>query len=201
MNEPGADVHAWRAPRRMRAAGRATCVLVALVACATPPSPARDAAFLARGAAVVAPFKQRLLGELTGAIARGGAEHAIDVCQLRAPELAREAHAPGVRMGRTSHRLRNPANAPPEWAAPLLAEYVAGVRTSEPTVVRRAEGGAGYVEPIFTAPLCLACHGEAIAPPLAAKLRALYPEDRAVGFRAGDLRGLFWVELSAEAAR
>lgn len=184
----------------MGAARRAACALAALVACAAPPSPAHDAALLARGAAVVTPFKQRLVGELTEAIGRGGAEHAIEVCQLRAPELATEAGASGIRVGRTSHRLRNPANAPPEWAAPLLAEYVAGVRTREPAVVGRAAGGAGYVEPIFTAPLCLTCHGEAIAPPLAAKLRALYPDDRATGFRAGELRGLFWVELAAEAA-
>jgi hypothetical protein len=58
-------------------------------------------------------------------------------------------------------------------------------------------GRVGYVEPIEVQPLCLACHGEALAEPVRARLEALYPHDRAVGFRAGDFRGLFWAELPA----
>jgi hypothetical protein len=172
--------------------------LAALAACAAPLDPAREDAFRARGAAAVAPFKQRLQAELSSALAAGGPENAVEVCRLRAPQLASEASTPGLRVGRTSHRLRNPANAPPAWVAPLLEEYVAGA-AREARVVPLRGGRAGYVEPIPTGPLCLTCHGETLAPPLAAKLRALYPDDRAVGFRAGELRGLFWVELAAEA--
>jgi integrase len=58
-------------------------------------------------------------------------------------------------------------------------------------------GRTGYVEPLATAPMCLACHGESIEPAVAAKLAALYPDDRATGFRAGELRGLAWVEVDA----
>ena len=46
---------------------------------------------------------------------------------------------------------------------------------------------------IPTAPLCLQCHGEAIAPPVAEKITKLYPEDKATGFREGDIRGAFVV--------
>jgi hypothetical protein len=52
----------------------------------------------------------------------------------------------------------------------------------------------GYVEPIGIKPLCLACHGEALAPDVAARIGELYPKDRATGFTEGDLRGVFWVE-------
>jgi hypothetical protein len=174
--------------------------LVVLASCAAPLGPAREAAFRERGAAAIAPFKQRLLAELSSALASGGPENAIDICRLRAPRLAEDASSAAARVGRTSHKLRNPANAPPAWAAPLLASYVAGERTNEPSVVPLVGGGAGYVEPIFTAPLCIPCHGDAIAPSLAAKLRALYPGDRAVGFRVGELRGIFWTELATEGA-
>jgi hypothetical protein len=183
----------------MRLPGIAALAVATGVACAAPLDPAREARVRERGAAAVAPLKQRLLAELSSAIAAGGPEHAIDVCKLRAPRLALDASSPDVRVGRTSHRLRNPKNAPPAWAAPLLAEYVAGRRGGDSAVVPLARGGAGYVEPIFAGAMCLTCHGDAVAPPLAAKLRSLYPEDRAVGFAAGELRGLFWVELSAEA--
>ena len=56
----------------------------------------------------------------------------------------------------------------------------------------------GYVEPIRIQPLCLTCHGEALAPAVGARIRALYPEDAAAGFALGDLRGVWWVELPAE---
>jgi hypothetical protein len=45
--------------------------------------------------------------------------------------------------------------------------------------------------------LCLTCHGENLSDSISSKLSELYPEDRAVGYRAGDLRGVFWVEFPA----
>jgi hypothetical protein len=174
------------------------CCALAFAACGQGPAPDAGAAWRERGAAVVLPFKQQLMAALTAALAEGGPERAIDACRLRAPELAREASVAGASVGRTSHRLRNPANAPRAWVAPLLAAYVAGGAEDEPRAVRLPSGGVGYVEPILVAPPCLACHGEALAPAVEARIRASYPDDRATGFRAGDFRGLFWVEFAAE---
>jgi hypothetical protein len=172
---------------------RAALLAVGLLTCAqaAPEDPR-----LARGAAAVAPFKQQLQAALAEGLARGPAE-AIDVCRVRAPELARTAAGGGVELGRSSHKLRNPANAPRPWVKPLLDAYVADPSAARPRAADLGGGRVGYVEPIFVQPPCLACHGEALAEPVRARLGALYPEDRAVGFRAGDLRGLFWAELPA----
>jgi hypothetical protein len=35
------------------------------------------------------------------------------------------------------------------------------------------------------------CHGSNIASPIAAKINKLYPNDKATGFKLGDLRGAF----------
>jgi hypothetical protein len=156
---------------------------------AAPPA----ARWIERGAAALAPFKQRLLATLRAALERGP-EAAIDACRVEAPRLAAEASGSGVRVGRTSHRLRNPRNAPEPWMQPLLDAYLAGA-SLEPQAVGIGPGRVGYVEPILVQPLCLVCHGETLAPEVAARLDALYPEDRARGFRAGDFRGLFWAEL------
>ena len=43
--------------------------------------------------------------------------------------------------------------------------------------------------------MCTACHGEAIAPEVKAALAQSYSEDQATGFKPGQLRGIFWVEL------
>ena len=47
-------------------------------------------------------------------------------------------------------------------------------------------------------PLCLSCHGSELAPDIATQITDLYPEDRAVGFEVGDLRGVFWLEFPRE---
>ncbi|MBS0204581.1 MAG: DUF3365 domain-containing protein [Planctomycetes bacterium] len=45
---------------------------------------------------------------------------------------------------------------------------------------------------------CLACHGpkDQIADDVQEQLTRLYPDDQAVGFNEGDLRGWFWVDVS-----
>ena len=58
------------------------------------------------------------------------------------------------------------------------------------------DGGHGYVEPITIRPACLKCHGETLAPGVAQKIDALYPDDTARGFSEGDFRGLFWVRMA-----
>jgi hypothetical protein len=148
----------------------------------------------AHGAKLLLPFKQRLQAALAGGLA-GGTTKAIDVCRVQAPKIAAALSVQGVRMGRTSHRLRNPANAPPPWAEPLLERYVDGER--QPLTVAVGHSRMGYVEPILVQPQCLACHGSELAPEVASSLERLYPEDRATGFAAGDFRGLFWVEYPA----
>ncbi len=48
-----------------------------------------------------------------------------------------------------------------------------------------------YVEARPTMELCLACHGSELGEPVKAVLAKHYPDDRATGFRVGDLRGAF----------
>jgi hypothetical protein len=43
--------------------------------------------------------------------------------------------------------------------------------------------------------MCLTCHGSEIDAEVREQLAADYPMDRATGFEAGDLRGVFWVEF------
>lgn len=164
-------------------------LLVAVAACSgsTAP-PERPAA----AAAAVAALRAQLGAALKEALAESP-ERAIRVCSERAPAIAASLQAPGLRVGRTSDRLRNPVNAPEAWMLPLLDE----LRESEPEPgawrsVDLGERGIGYVEPIHLQPLCATCHGESVDPKLLETIRRRYPDDRAVGFRVGELRGLFW---------
>ena len=131
---------------------------------------------------------------------RQGLPEAIAACRVQAPAIAESLSQQGVRVGRTSHRLRNPANTAPAWVAAILADYLENSDDREPRRIALDATHAGYVEPITMQPLCTTCHGDELAPDVAGKLAEMYPEDRATGFAPGDLRGVFWVEFpSAEA--
>jgi len=156
-----------------------------------------EARVATRANAALKPLKQGLMQALKGALASGSPADAVAVCRDRAPAIAAAAATDGVLVGRTSDRLRNPKNAPRAWVAPILAEYVAAAPSQRPPhrVVALPDGRFGYVEPIYTAPLCTTCHGAQLAPAISAKLAALYPDDQARDYAEGDLRGLFWAEL------
>jgi hypothetical protein len=146
---------------------------------------------------------------LTGAIEKGGATLAIEVCKSEAPRLAREHGARiGGRIGRTSLGLRNPENEPDEWEIARLEKFAQLIRAGrDPSAlefasVEKSDGNKEvlrYAKPIPMDTLCLTCHGETIAPPIQAKLDALYPEDKGKGFKAADLRGMFTVTLPMDA--
>ncbi len=154
---------------------------------------------LERGAALLAPFKRDLQAALRTGLVQGPAA-AVEACRAQAPQIEASLAREGVRLGRTSHRLRNPANVAPDWVQPILEAYLADASKREPVGVAVGAGRAGYVEPILLQPLCATCHGESLAADVAAKVRELYPDDRAVGFRVGDLRGVFWAEFPASEA-
>jgi Protein of unknown function (DUF3365) len=169
---------------------------------APPPAPAKqnddglDPAKIARARGAIKQLKRELMRALMAALPRGGPTAAIKVCKQEAPRLAAAASRDGLAVGRTSHKLRSPANAPRAWVAPLLRAYSSKTRTAALSKAVPLVGGrVGYVEPIFIKGPCLRCHGASISPEIAARLRRDYPNDRATGFSAGDFRGLFWVEV------
>jgi hypothetical protein len=176
--------------------GVSLVVAASLAACAT--STQISESDMARAAAAVEPLKRELRSALIGALEEGGPERAIEVCQLRAPEIERLASTGSAVLGRTSHRLRNPENAPEPWMSVFLEEYLANPDDNEPRAVRLMSGDIGYVEPIHMKGICMQCHGDRIKPGVKARLRALYPEDEATGFKKGELRGMFWVKLQAD---
>jgi hypothetical protein len=166
-----------------------------LGACSEPPAPVVDAVDPAtRGAELLGPFKSELMQALSSGMQEGPAA-AIEVCSEVAPGIASSLSVDGVRMGRSSHKLRNPANVPPEWLEPLIAAYASGTGEMQPQTVALGDGRSGYAEPIRVQPLCLTCHGTELDPGIAAQIAENYPADEATGFSEGDFRGVFWVEF------
>lgn len=134
-----------------------------------------------------------LLTELMTAMSENGPVKSIKVCKLRAPEVAKTVgQNSGVRIGRTSFKLRNPENRPPDWAANFVADQV-----DHEVEVELKDDGLGVLLPIHLKMTCLMCHGpdKQLMPDLKAAIVSNYPEDQATGFSEGDLRGYFWIEV------
>jgi len=143
-------------------------------------------------ATAVNALASEMMGELTAALDSGDAGAAIAVCMEKAPGVAANVNATyGVKIGRTSHRLRNAANVAPDWADPYVANLA-----EDPTYVAGPNGELGALLPIKLRAECQMCHGpvEGIDEGVMAAISEVYPDDQAVGFVEGDLRGWFWVE-------
>jgi hypothetical protein len=161
-------------------------------------APAELSPAISRADLIIVTLQDALLGELTGALQEGGPALAIKSCHLDAIRIAhRVGREEGVAAGRTSDRLRNPTNAPPRWAAPIVTQY-AGMRAAEVTGFAVDLGDRlGVMRPIAHRPMCGGCHGPAdrFSPGVRDALNDRYPVDRAVGFNNGEIRGWYWVEI------
>jgi len=164
--------------------------------------PAADTAWVDQSRQLAMQLGGQLKGELSKAIAEGGPVAAINVCYLRAPEIAAQlSQASGARVGRTALRVRNPSNAPDELERSVLEQFSTDLgsglvdRPLEAVFeIRRGDAvERRYMRAIPTDALCLTCHGKTIAPELAAAIARDYPKDQATGFEQGQLRGAFSV--------
>jgi nitrate reductase cytochrome c-type subunit len=149
-------------------------------------------------------FAQNLQGELQTAMKASGPIAAIAVCSEKAPAIAAAvSEAQGWSVGRTSLKPRNPDNAPDDWERSVLTSFDQRRAAGEdPAKLEFIEivGDNGnrefrYMKAIGIAKdaPCLACHGTNIAPEVGAKLKALYPDDQATGYKTGDIRGAFTI--------
>jgi len=144
-----------------------------------------------------------LAGLVMSTLQEQGPVAAVEVCSTVAQQRTADHAAAGVAVRRVSERLRNPLNAPDAWEARELEEMArlqeGGESPAEVIAIfRRGDARTlRYLRPITAAAPCMACHGQPseIAPEVAEILRARYPEDRATGYRAGDLRGAVSVEV------
>ena len=158
-------------------------------------------ALISRADLMIAAIHDSVLRELTQAIDELGAAKAVDTCHIDSLLVTRRLAREGVKAGRTSDRLRNPTNAPPPWAADIVSAH-AGQRARDIDGFAVDLGGTlGVLRAIAQRPVCANCHGpsDRLAKGVRAALDQRYPKDAATGFREGEIRGWFWVEIPKSA--
>lgn len=146
-----------------------------------------------------------LSSQLMQAVKAGGVPNAIEYCNLAAYPLTDSmAQAMQAHIRRTALRYRNPQNAPTEAERRILTAFQAQMENGEtpkPVVEAQGPDSVSFYAPIVLMEACLKCHGEVgeqISPDDYALIQQKYPEDQAIGFATGDLRGAWSITFARQ---
>ncbi|MBT1070346.1 Tll0287-like domain-containing protein [Pelotalea chapellei] len=134
--------------------------------------------------------------KLTESLHKNGPAGAIDVCAKDAPAISnRIENELGVTIKRTSLQVRNPQNSPDAAELQLLgvlaAAHSAGEKLPQGVTVF-PHNTRRFYKVIMMEQTCLKCHGDSttMSEVVRKELATLYPEDKAVGYKEGDFRGI-----------
>ena len=180
-------------------------ITLLLAGCAGMPSAEKQAEMANDARATAGGLIKTLGGELKAAMAAGGPENAISVCKEKARAIAKEASdRTGMSIKRVSTKNRNPKGVPDAWEAAAIASFekrlAAGEKAETLDTYAVVDDGKTfrYAKALVTQAVCLECHGmpEAMKDGVKAKLAAEYPDDKAVGYSAGMVRGIITMRKS-----
>ncbi len=166
-----------------------------------------DSVYMKKGNSIVSLTFDTLRSSLLSAISTHGMDGAIAFCHEKAYPLT-TTFDDSVVIRRTSLRIRNSNNNPDSLELLILKEMEELVQSAkmpaEKIVRHPATGEIHFFKPILLQAMCLNCHGapgSQIQNATLVKIKQLYPEDQAVNFKEGDLRGVWHIVFNAEKNR
>jgi hypothetical protein len=156
---------------------------------------------LKKGDSISSEVQKVLLGHVMQAMKSGGPGFAVAFCNEKAMALTDSlGQVYNCTIQRITDRNRNPANRLSEDDAEIIASFPAS-HAAYPRLVLQNQIPV-YYKPIKIAmPACLVCHGtegKDIEAKTLAIIRQKYPEDKATGYKEGDLRGWWKITFTAE---
>jgi len=140
-------------------------------------------------------------GKLKKELKTNGPVAALKYCSTNAYTLTQQVSDKYKKMSvkRISLKPRNPANTPSKDEAVILQAMQdmqkVGVRPKK--VIQEKDGKIYVYKPLLIGKkACLICHGDlSKRPKLAQAIKEIYPNDKATGYKMGDLRGAIVVEM------
>ena len=119
-----------------------------------------------------------LKDSLEKALESGDVENAVKMCSLEAQDLTNKSNTRKTTIKRISLKYRNLKNKPTKFKKVLSGKEFNTLL---------------YIKAIPTKGVCLNCHGQNIDKDVQAEILSKYPNDNAIGFKLGDIRGAFSV--------
>lgn len=136
--------------------------------------------------------------KLTEQMKLGGPAQAIPFCNVEAMPLTQQLSDEfNVTIKRTSDKLRNQENKPAKRELEIINNYhklISEKQEISPIVEVDSNNKKHYYAPITVKANCLACHGkieEFVSIKTDSIIKSLYPNDKAIGYNEGDLRGIW----------
>jgi major membrane immunogen (membrane-anchored lipoprotein) len=128
---------------------------------------------------------------------------ALAFCTASADKITQDVNAKlpeYAKVRRTALKVRNDkVNSPDATDEKVMKAYeeaIAAKRFS-PKDIKVVEVGdtTRIYKPLVTKKVCLKCHGSDLSPKISEALKSAYPNDKATGFKEGDLRGVIVAEI------
>ncbi len=155
-------------------------------------------AYTKKGKEVAHATFKAFVGHIKQKSHEGGLPAVVNFCHDNALKLTDSmSRVYNVKIKRSSHKLRNPHNAPDSLEKEILDNYFAKKQQGDklsPIVKKDTTGKIHFYAPIIIKKDCLKCHGEPgkdIPEPIYKLIKEKYPQDQATGFKIGDLRGIW----------
>lgn len=153
-----------------------------------------------------------LKNHLSAKISSEGVIPAIKFCNREALALTDSVQSVlgrGILIKRTSSKIRNPLNRPDKEEKEAINWFASREDDSDRPAFYISSGKKNgkayyhYFKPLFMQGLCLNCHGEPskMNPDILVRIKEIYPEDQAFGYKEGDFRGLVHVSIPAAIIR
>ena len=133
---------------------------------------------------------------------------AIDVCNKKALEITKKIEKEvnhGIKIKRTSLKYRNPKNAPNKYEKQALQYFENMFKKGKDAkyYIQKIKKGYMFYKPLKVKAVCLTCHGNpsSMDKQLLKKIKKYYPNDKAIGYKEGDFRGVIRVYIPENALK
>ncbi|MDP2724278.1 MAG: DUF3365 domain-containing protein [Bacteroidales bacterium] len=140
---------------------------------------------------------------LTDALKTHGPMYALNFCNMEAiPITDSLARVLNVGIKRVAKKFRNPNNETNEFENKIYKEYIMSFiqrGVPKPRVDIDKNGHPVYYKLISVKQECMLCHGRPnveIPSDIAAKIKELYPNDKAIDFAVGQPRGMWAITFN-----
>ncbi len=165
-------------------------------------SPEQEVIYSEKGKQAAAATFAILSQRLQKAIQKGGVSNAIQYCNTAAYSITDSlSQVQKALIRRTSLKVRNPKNNPTALEKEVLKSFAVKAAAGEvltPMVKILNNHNIAFYAPIITNDFCLKCHGkvgEVLTKSDYQAIQKYYPNDKAIGYLAGDLRGIWSIQF------
>jgi hypothetical protein len=168
-------------------------------------SPEKQSELISKGKEITMQSFKALSAEVMAALQEGGVQHAVGYCHLQAsPLIDSLSTAYEAKISRVSEKYRSPLSKPDELDLTVLAAYRQQLdegRELQPHLELVSDEVIFYSPILFSNPACLLCHGEPGSTMEKENydfIKSRYPDDLAIGYKLGELRGAWKIALNFE---